>query len=261
VISFMGWQVWWWGLAGLTFLMAIAVFLVLPPDAVRGSGSHAHGTNANKESTRPLTDSWAQRLRQTLRAPGPWLVALCFALYSGQWLAIIGFLPTIYAQAGLASDVTAILTALVAAVNMVGNIASGRLLARGVQPQVLLYTGFSVMCLSALLAFMVFPMTGGGKGLPPEIRFLAVILFSMVGGMIPGTLFSLAVQLAPSVGTVSTTVGWVQQWSSLGQFAGAPLVAWVASAAGGWHWTWVVTGISSAFGMVLAWQLGQRSRR
>jgi MFS transporter, CP family, cyanate transporter len=261
VISFLDWQFWWWGLAAVTFLMAIVVALVLPPDAVRGSGFRAFRAHPGEEPTTPLADSWPKRLRQTLRAPGPWLVALCFAMYSGQWLAIIGFLPTIYAQAGIASGVTAILTALVAAVNMVGNIASGRLLARGVQPQVLLYTGFAVMCLSTLLAFMVLPMTADGEGLPPEIRFLAVILFSMVGGMIPGTLFSLAVQLAPSVGTVSTTVGWVQQWSSLGQFAGAPLVALVASAAGGWHWTWVVTGISSAFGIVLAWQLGKRSRR
>ena len=39
-----------------------------------------------------------------------------------------------------------------------------------------------------------------------------------------------------------TTVGWMQQWSALGQFAGPPLVAWVASRAGGWQWTWVATG-------------------
>ena len=40
---------------------------------------------------------WRQRLRRTLQAPGPWWLALSFAVYSGQWLAVIGFLPTIYA--------------------------------------------------------------------------------------------------------------------------------------------------------------------
>jgi hypothetical protein len=101
-------------------------------------------------------------------------------------------------------------------------------------------------------------MEAGGSGLPAALRFVAVLLFSMLGGMIPSTLFSLAVRLAPGEGTVSTTVGWMQQWASFGQFAGPPLVAWVASGVGGWHWTWAVTGACSLLGLLLAWQLGRR---
>jgi cyanate permease len=78
------------------------------------------------------------RLRQTLAAPGPWLVAVSFAMYSGQWLAVIGFLPSIYVQSGFAGATAGVLTAAVAAVNMVGNIGSGRLLQRGVAPSRLL---------------------------------------------------------------------------------------------------------------------------
>jgi CP family cyanate transporter-like MFS transporter len=89
------------------------------------------------------------------------------------------------------------------------------------------------MALAATAAFA----GGPDGGLPPALRYLAVLLFSGVGGLIPATLFSLAVRLAPSEHTLSTTVGWVQQWSSLGQFAGPPLVAWVASLAGGWQYT------------------------
>ena len=73
-----------------------------------------------------------------------------------------------------------------------------------------------------------------------------------MGGVIPGTLFSLAVRLAPSEDTVSTTVGWLQQWSSLGQFTGPPIVAWVASAGGGWQWTWVGTGSFCLLGWIWA---------
>jgi MFS transporter, CP family, cyanate transporter len=79
-----------------------------------------------------------------------------------------------------------------------------------------------------------------------------VLLFSMLGGLIPATLFALAVRLAPSEATISSTVGWVQQWSALGQFAGPPLVAWIASRAGGWHWTWLVTGAVSLLGLLLS---------
>lgn len=257
VIALTGWQFWWWGLAALTLLMALWLWQVVPSDQVRATG---HAQQLAKAGPTAQAEAWPQRLRQTLGAPGPWLVALSFAVYSGQWLAVIGFLPTIYAQAGFAGSVTAVLTALVAAVNMVGNIASGRLLTRGVRAQTLLYIGFGAMGLGALLAFVTFPLAPGAAGLPPAIRLMAVLLFSMVGGMIPGTLFSLAVRLAPSERTVSTTVGWMQQWAAFGQFAGPPLVAWVASAVGGWHWTWSVTGACAVAGLVLARQLGQRSR-
>ena len=249
VIALAGWEFWWWLLAGLTLLMAGGVLQRVPSDRQRRLAAQSSS----------VVSGWWGRLRQTLRAPGPWLVALSFAVYSGQWLAVIGFLPTIYAQAGVAGGLSAVLTALVAGVNMVGNIASGRLLGRGVPPQWLLYIGFGVMGLGTLLAFFVWPLSPQGEGLPSVLRFLAVLLFSMLGGMIPGTLFSLAVRLAPGEGTVSTTVGWMQQWASIGQFAGPPLVAWVASQMGGWHWTWAVTGACSLAGLWLAMQLGRRS--
>lgn len=235
VISLAGWEAWWRLLSALTALMALGVWQVVPVDR-----AHA-GTAAAPSAPR----GWLRRLRHTLSAPGPWLVALSFAMYSGQWLAVIGFLPTIYAQGGVAGGISAVLTALVAGANMVGNIASGRLLSRGVKPQMLLYTGFCFMAGGTFLAFAALPTVVG-------VRFLAVLLFSMVGGMIPGTLFSLAVRLAPDHGTVSTTVGWMQQWASLGQFAGPPLVAWLATLAGGWQWTWLVTGGCSVIGLLLA---------
>jgi len=243
LIAYAGWSAWWWLLAAVTLLMAAWVWQVVPPDRAR----RAPAAPASQQR------GWLHRLRMTLRAPGPWLVALSFAVYSGQWLAVIGFLPTIYAQAGVASGVSAVLTALVAAVNMVGNIASGRLLGRGVRPQQLLYAGFCVMGLGTVLAFVDLPLA-------PTARFLAVLMFSMVGGMIPGTLFSLAVRLAPSEGTVSTTVGWMQQWAAFGQFAGPPLVAWLASAVGGWHWTWLMTGGCSVAGLLLAMGIRRQLR-
>jgi MFS transporter, CP family, cyanate transporter len=73
-----------------------------------------------------------------------------------------------------------------------------------------------------------------------------------VGGLIPGTLFGLAVRLAPGEDTVSTTVGWMQQLSALGQFAGPPLVAWLATQAGGWHLSWLATGSACLLGLWVA---------
>ncbi|QTN24142.1 MFS transporter [Rhizobacter sp. AJA081-3] len=233
-IDAFGWRHWWAALAALTTAMALLLW--------RGVADAAAPEQAVP------ADSVMSRLRLTLGARGPWLVAMSFALYSSQWLAVIGFLPVIYAAAGVGAATTGVLTALAAAVNMLGNLGSGRLLQRGVRPPWLLATGFIVMALAATAAFA----GGADIALPPALRYAAVLLFSMVGGIIPATLFALAMRVAPGEQTVSTTVGWMQQWSAFGQFVGPPLVAWLAARAGGWHWTWAATGAASLAGLLLA---------
>jgi MFS transporter, CP family, cyanate transporter len=79
-----------------------------------------------------------------------------------------------------------------------------------------------------------------------------VLLFSSVGGLVPATLFSIGVRVAPDESTVSTTIGWMQQLSAFGQFVGPPLAAWAAARAGGWHATWWVTGSMAATGLCIS---------
>jgi CP family cyanate transporter-like MFS transporter len=212
----------------------------------------------------PGTDSfakagerWQTRLGLTLRSGGPWWVSLSFAMYSCQWLAVVGFLPTVYAHMGMSSTLNGVLTATVAAVNILGNVASGRWLSRGVSPRRLLGVGFGVMGVGTLLAFGAWD----GWALPASLRFVSVLLFSAVGGIVPGTLFSMAVRLAPTPSTVSTTVGWMQQWSAAGQFLGPPAVAWVAVQSGGWHGTWLVTVACCLIGWVLSGLIAQSLRQ
>ena len=242
VIAGLNWQAWWWLLAAVAAFAFVAVWWCVPPVA---APSLANGGSFNA--------GWQQRLALTLRSPGPWLVALTFAAYSSQWLAVIGFLPTVYAQLGLSAGMGGVLSACVALVNVSGNVMAGRLLQRGWAAERLLFMGFACMTLGAVGAYAEWQ----GAGLPTAMRFACVLVFSAVGGLIPATLFSCALRLAPNDATVSTTVGHMQQWSALGQFAGPPLVAWVAAVAGGWHWTWGVTAALSAAGMVLAHFIGR----
>lgn len=239
LIGVLGWRGTWLALAGTSLIAFALLTLRVPPPAALADGRAA---------------VLGPRLRRTLSARGPWLVALAFFLYAGQWLAVVGFLPTIYQQAGFAASAVGALTALAAGINLLGNVAAGRLLARGVAPGRVLQVAYLTMALGAAVAF---------AGLvPPWLQYLAVLLFSAVGGLIPGTLFGVAVRLAPDNDTVSTTVGWMQQLSSLGQFMVPPLVAWLALQVGGWQWTWLVTGGCSLLGMWVAqrlqaaWQLG-----
>jgi MFS transporter, CP family, cyanate transporter len=214
-----GWGAWWGLFALVSLLMALAVWVWIPADPLGSAGRVG------------LASGLADRLRRTLSAPGPWLVALTFGLYSGQWLAVVGFLPSIYAAAGVAGALLGGLTAAAAAVNMVGNMVSGQLLQRGWAPRTTLWLGFAAMGAGSTLAFGAFT-----EGLP-WLRFAGVLLFSGVGGLVPGTLFSLAVRLAPGEQQVAATVGWVQQLSALGQFLGPPAAAALAARVGGWHLT------------------------
>jgi MFS family permease len=241
VIAGLNWSAWWWLLGAVAALAWVAVWLCVP-DVQQPAPTH----NA-------ANDAWPKRLTLTLQSPGPWLVALTFAVYSSQWLAVVGFLPTVYAELGLTAGTAGVLSACVALANVSGNIMSGRLLQRGWPAQRLLCIGFACMTLGAVGAYAVL----NGEGLPTSLRFACVVMFSAVGGLIPGTLFSCALRLAPSEGTVSTTVGYMQQLSALGQFAGPPMVAWVAASAGGWQWTWTVTATLSLAGAVLAHFIGR----
>ncbi len=238
----LGWQGWWGLLGLLSAAMALCIVWVIPSDQARASTAAA---SAPPPAAHPPAAWWAP-LALTLRHRGPWQVALLFALYSSQWLAVIGFLPAIYAQAGLGASQAGALTALASWINVVGNIAAGRLLQQGWCARYLLWIGYSSMGLGAVLVF------GPWTQELPMLRYLAVLGFSAVGGLIPGVLFSLAVRVAPSERTVSSTVGGMQQCSSAGQFFGPPLIAWISGNVGGWHWTWALTGSAACLGLWLA---------
>ncbi len=240
LLSLVGWRWAWGGLGLVSLVAAFCLARGVPVDAsVRDQSS--------------VSQALLPRLVRTLTSSGPWLVALAFFVYSGQWMAVIGFLPTIYGQAGFSPGAAGVMSALAAGINMVGNIAAGRFLSLGAIPGVLLATGYTAMALGAWVAFAAVGF--------PVLQYGGVLLFSCLGGLIPGTLFGMAVGLAPDKHTVSTTVGWMQQFSALGQFLGPPLVAWVAVAMGGWQSTWVVTTICSLMGMFLAWRLQMAWRR
>ena len=108
-IAALGWRSWWIALALLPAAMAVLLRLGAADDGpLRTPAAGSSGVQ--------------KRLKLTLGSRGPWLVAICFALYSGQWLAVIGFLPIIFTSAGVGAGATGVLTALAALVNVAGKL-------------------------------------------------------------------------------------------------------------------------------------------
>lgn len=249
-IDALGWRGWWWLLAGVTALACWAVARGVPATAAAAGTTlappAAQAEQAAQAAPVPtaITRLWTP-LRATLTHRAPWLLALAFGAYSLQWMAVIGFLPTIYHAAGLSGWVAGVLTAVASAGNIIGNVGAGRLQQRGVTPLRLLAVGFVTMAVSGLVAFAV-------PGVPAWLRYGGVLALSTVGGLVPATLFSVAARAAPGPQALSTTVGWMQQGSAFGQFVGPPFVAWLAARAGGWTGTGVATAFSALVGLGFA---------
>ena len=187
-----------------------------------------------------------QLLKQTLSHPAPWLLGILFASYTSQWFAITSFLPTIYAHAHIPASQAGMLTALVCLSNVGGPIVAGMMLQQGRPAWVLLTAGFVLMMLGAVLTF-------AGEGfLPFSVRYCGVLLFSACGGLIPGVVFAYVVYLAPSQQTVASTMGWVQQWSALGQFSLPPLMGSLVMWWGSWRNAWLVCVVLGVVGIICA---------
>lgn len=255
-IATLGWAGWWAGLALLSAAMAVASTAVLQPDSQAESARTQSGSGpvspTGSPTVSPSASTSASIFTATLGRSGPWLLALSFGAYSAQWLTVIGFLPTVYAEAGVAPGTAGLLTAVAALANAGGNVAGGRALHQGTPARVLLMCGFAAMAGGAFVAFALQDTVSF------SMRFAAVLVFSGVGGLVPATLFALAGQVAADPRAMPVVVGLLTQGTGAGQFLGPPAAAWWAAGHGGWSQTWVATGSAALAGAALAWALCQR---
>jgi len=242
-----GWRAAWWGtaIAGIGWAAMIAFALPRAPSGeAAGPGVAGGPTPADSPAAAAGRAPLAANAWATATRIGPWLLALCFLFYAGQFVGIFSFLPSVYADAGVAQSLGALLTALAVIANVAGNLASGLLLQRGFQRHALIAFAGVSMALCAWVAF--------GTDAPFALRYAAIVMLSVVGGLIPGTLFATAPFYAPNPAAVSTTVGLMQQGSASGQILLPPVIAALAQYNGGWSSTWLATGAAAACTVAIA---------
>lgn len=232
LIAPFGWRGLWLANAAAVALFALAL----------ARATRALDEASPRAASRP---SLASDMRRTLTAPGPPLLALIFATYTLQYLAVLGFLPTVLVeQDGLAQGLAAALTALAIVANVPGNLIGGYLLHHGAPRWLLIVCTLAVMALCALGIY--------SAGLPLWARYALCVVLSLVGGGIPSSVLGAAPAHAPSKHLVATTNGLIMQGSNLGQSIGPPTVAAIAAAAGGWQWSPAVLLTAAAVGAALA---------
>jgi hypothetical protein len=112
------------------------------------------------------------------------------------------------------------------AANIPGNLLGGVLLKLGVKRWAVFASGALTMGLLSLVIF--------SSGAPDALRFACVLAYSVIGGVIPGVIFSATPVHAKSPQHIGTTNGMIMQSSHLSQFVVPIVVAWTATHLGGW---------------------------
>lgn len=208
-----GWRGLWIAVAVLAALVAMAVLRYV-----------SHGVN--------MQDKWlwsglADESLQTLKAGGPPLLAVTFGLYTLLFFALFSFLPVLLEERmGVSAALASVLTAVAIGANIIGNLAAGVLRERGVAQWKIIAVASSVMGVMGLAIFL--PL------LPNLAVFVACVIFSGFGGLIPAIIMGGIPTLTPRAELAPVSFGLVMQGNNLGQLIG-PVTVGVVVAAMGWN--------------------------
>jgi MFS family permease len=201
------------------------------------------------QSTNSLTSTYSILLH-----PGPLLMAFIFAGYSAQFLAVTAFIPLILVEeAGWSVAAAGIAGGMVLGSNITGNLASGIMLDRGISRQAVVLIAVAAMGIGAIGLLATY--------LPMGWRLASAVLFSALGGLIPGAMFAGAPVHAPHPSRISTVNGLLLQGVALGQLIGPSTAALFAGTASGWTGVLYFSLPVAALTGVLALLLGRLERR
>jgi predicted MFS family arabinose efflux permease len=211
VLAAFGWPALWAVNAALAGLTAVALWAFLPRGLAEDS-SRRNGAGADVASV--------------MRAPGAVLLATAFGIYTFQYFALTGLLPTLLVERlGLSVAEAGGIAALVVLANAAGNVAAGAVLRAGIPLWIVVATGF------AFLGGAVFVIFHPGM---PAYAVAGLAAASLaVTGVIPATIFAATPRLAATPSLMAVTLGLVLQASNLGQLLGPSALGAVVQT---WGW-------------------------
>lgn len=202
-------------------------------------------TDFNEHAVVPIAGrDVLSNLRAVIATPGPVLLALLFGVYTFQYGALTGLLPTLLIQQlGLSIAAAGLISAVTVAANAVGNLAAGALVRIGVPLWAIAAAAFVFV---GAAAFGIF-----SPSLPVALIALLASVSLALSGLIPASIFAAAPKFAPTSAMLAIALGLFNQASNIGNLVGpAALAAFVESY--GWASApFVFVGVMGA-GLVLA---------
>jgi MFS family permease len=230
-----GWQTLWLINGALALICALAVSRIKfdePPPRREGAGA------------------LLPNIRAVLGAAGPVLLALAFGIYTFQYMAMSGLLPTLLVdRLGLSISAAGTITALTIAANAIGNMSAGALLRLGAPTWAIAAAAFTFV---GLAGFGIF-----SEAVPVAAVALLASLSLGLTGLIPGSIYAAAPRLAPTSALLAIALGLINQASNLGNLAGPAAMALVVEIFGWRQTPWLfggvaIAGVAVALGLRLA---------
>ena len=215
----MGWQSLWL----VTGLIALGYALVVW--AVAPDGSEADGAGGGAFAD----------IGRVLRSPGPVVLALAFGLYTLQYHALTGLLPTLLVERlGLSIAQAGVIAAVSIVANGLGALSAAWLLRAGLPLWAMVAAAFTFL---GVVSFGIFAQSS-------PVASVALLAAASLGltGLIPALVYIAAPRLTPQPALLALAVGSIVQASHIGHLIGpAALGTWVE------HFGW-----SSAPGLFVA---------
>ncbi|KQU72212.1 MFS transporter [Ensifer sp. Root31] len=221
---FASWQAIWW-INGLVALLSLLTIIA--------------AISPSQSRPRPSAGGFHADVIATVKSRGPVLLFALFALYSLMTFTLSSFLPILLVALGTAG----VLSALITLSNVIGNLAAGHMLSRGVGRGRLVITAATLMGAAGLWIFL----SQSGD----LLTFTSCVLFSAIGGLIPATLISTVPMLSPSPAPAPMAMGLLMQGSNLGQLVG-PVAVGTAIEVYGWTSGAAFIGIGALACILLA---------
>ncbi len=230
-----GWQLSWWVASAISLLAASAVIVV---------------TRRHRAQLVPLSRTKVEGNYADLTKPVVWLLSGCFFVYSFGYIPLVSYLPLLLVEtSSISLAVVSTIVALVMICNALGSILVGVLSRKGVGYIRLLITGLLGGGLCALLVF--------APGSDTFMRITAAVAFSIIGGFVPGVLFSIMPKAASHPSSVGILVGFMMQLSGTGMLLGGIVVPGVVDLFNLWSAAGVTLFLMAVFGSVLAYFAGK----
>lgn len=199
-----GWRALWLS-SGVMAMLILPLLLKLP----RVSVNAAHGPLP----TAPF-------------AGGPILLGVIFACFSSGFFSILTYLPTYLRTVhDLSKTQAPLLSALLPAVLMCGNLLGGVLLHRGLRPVRLM-----AVC-ALLMSATLWTVLTLGDGV---LAIVLLTLFGLVTGIVPTAIFAQAPRFAADPAAAGMVIGIVVTGQGTGILFGPPLLGYLVGPAHNW---------------------------
>ena len=207
------WQSLWLINAGLTFFILFIIIFKVPNTEINNS-NFAKNISLKKD------------ILKVFKSRNPFLLAISFAAYNIIFFSVFTFLPLfLINRMGISASQSGVVCGAVILSSIVGNIGSSILLNRDIEAKKIII--FSNIFIGVLGIGIFLPFT------PNILAILLCFLFSIISGLIPATIVSLAPLSSPDKNLISLCIGLVMQGNYLGLVIG-PLAIGLAISFSGW---------------------------